>query len=51
MVSAWHEYVGGARGSCIVSSVAAMLGMSVIRGMRVGEMCMRLARCGVKGEG
>ena len=44
MVSAGHEYVGGTRGSCILSSAADVLGMSVVRGMRgVGEMCMCLA--------
>ena len=46
-VSACHEYVGGIRGSDIVSSAADVLGMSVVRGMkgvgRVGELCMRLA--------
>ena len=45
MVSAWH--VGGTRGSCIVSSAADVLGMSVVRGMRgvggVCEMCLCLA--------
>ena len=34
MVSAGHEYVGDTRGSGIVSSVADVLGMSVVRGMR-----------------
>ena len=29
MVSAGNEYVGGTRGSCIVSSAADVLGMSV----------------------
>ena len=39
-VSAEHEYVGGTRGSGIVSSAADMLGMSVVRGMKgVGGMC------------
>ena len=46
MVSSW--YVGGKRGSGIVSSAANVLWMSVVRGMRgVGEaceMCMCLAR-------
>ena len=32
MVCAWHA--GGSRGSGIVSSVAYVLGMSVVRGMR-----------------
>ena len=40
MVSAWHEYVGGGRGSGNVSSVADVLGMTVVRGMRgVGGVC------------
>ena len=38
--SALHEYVGGTRGSCIVSSAANLLGMSVVRWMRgVGGVC------------
>ena len=49
IVSAWHEYVGGTPDS------ADMLGMCVVRGMRgvsgVCEMCMCLARGGVRGEG
>ena len=53
VVRAWHAYVGGARGSGIVSGAADVLGMSVVRGMRgVGgmcEMCMCLARGGVGG--
>ena len=53
MVSAW--YVGGIRGSGIVSSAADMLWMSVVHGMRgvgeVCEMCMCLAQGGVCGEG
>ena len=53
MVSAWH--VGGTRGSGIVSSVADVPWMSVVRGMRgfggVCEMCMGLARGGVSGDG
>ena len=36
VVSAGHEYVGGTRGSGIVSSAAEVLGMSVLRGMRGG---------------
>ena len=44
-MSAWHEYVGGTRGSGMVSSAADVLGLNVVRGMRgVGEMCMCLAR-------
>ena len=34
VVSVWHEYVGGARGSGIVSSATDVLGMNVVRGMR-----------------
>ena len=45
------DVVGGTRGSGIESSVADVLWMSVVRGMRgVGEvcdMCMCLARGGV----
>ena len=55
MVSAGYEYVGGTRGSCIVSSEADVLGMRVVRGMRgvggVWAMCMYLARGGVGAEG
>ena len=53
MVSA--VYVGGARGSSIVSIAADVLWMGVVRGMRgvggVCDMCMCLARAGVGGEG
>ena len=49
------EHVGGTRGSGIVSSVADVLCISVVRGMRgvggVCEMYMCLARGGVAGEG
>ena len=52
MVSTWH--VGGTPGSGIVSNTADVLGVSVVRGMRgiggVCEMCMCLARGGVRGE-
>ena len=52
MVSAGH--VGVTRGSCIVSSAADVLWMSVVRGMRgvggVCKMCMCLTRGGVGGE-
>ena len=45
-VSAGHAYVGGTRGSDIVSIVAGVLWMSVVREMRevggVCEMCMFL---------
>ena len=55
VVSAGHECVSGARGSCIVSSAADVIGMSVVRGMRavggVCEMCMGLAWSGVEGKG
>ena len=40
-VSAGHEYVGGTRGSGIVSSTADVLGMGGVGG--VCEMCMCLA--------
>ena len=54
VVSAGHEYVGGERGSSIVSSAADVLGMSVVSGMSgvggVCEMCMRLTRGGLGGE-
>ena len=47
-------YVGGTRGSGIVSSTADELWMTVVRGMRgvggVCEMCMCLALGGVGGE-
>ena len=53
MVSAWH--VGGIPGSGIVSSVADVLWMSEVCGMKgvggVCEMCMYFARGGVGGEG
>ena len=54
-MNAGHEYVGGTRGSGIMSTAADVLGMSVVRGMRgvggVYEMCMCLARDVVGGEG
>ena len=35
-----HEYVGGTRGSGIVSNAADVLGMSVVHGMKaVGGVC------------
>ena len=50
VVSEGHEYVGGTRGSGIVSSAADVLGMCLVRWMRgVGGMCeiyMCLARGG-----
>ena len=46
-VVAGHEYVGGTRGSGIVSSAADVIGMGVVRRMRgvagVCEMFMYLA--------
>ena len=40
VVSAWHECMGGTRGSAIVSSAYDVLDMSVVRGMRgVGGVC------------
>ena len=55
VVSLGHDYVGGTRGSGILSSAADVLGMSVVRGMRgvggVCEICLCLARGGVGGEG
>ena len=53
VVSVGH--VGGTRVSCIVSSAANMIGISVVHGIRgvggVCEMCICLARGGVGGEG
>ena len=47
-MSAVHKYVGGRRGSGIVSNTADLLGMSVVRGMKggsgVSEICMCLDR-------
>ena len=52
VVSAVHEYVGGTRGSGIMSSAADVIGMSVVRGMRGdGGVCMCLAWDGLAGEG
>ena len=55
VLSEGHEYVRGTPGSCIVSSAADVLGMSMVRGMRgvggVCEMPMCLARGGVRDEG
>ena len=51
LVSAGHEYVGGTRGSGIVSSAADVIWMSVVRGIRgIGEMGICLTRGGVGGE-
>ena len=39
-ISAVRVYMGGTRGSCIVSSAADVLGMSVVRGMKgLGGVC------------
>ena len=47
-VSAGYEYVGGTRGSCIVSSAADVLGLSGMKGVGgVCEMCMCLNRVAV----
>ena len=51
-VGAGHEYVGGTRGSSIVSSAADVLGMNVVRMMKgVGVMCgmcvLGTGRCGM----
>ena len=49
------EYIGGIRGSGIVSSADDVLEMSVVRGVigvvGVCEMCMCLSRDGVGGVG
>ena len=51
MVGAGHECVGGTRSLGVVSSVADVLGLSMVRGMRgvggVCEMGICLARGGV----
>ena len=48
VVSAGCEYMGGTRGSGVVSSTDDMLEMSVVRGVRsvggVGELCICLDR-------
>ena len=53
-MSARHEYVCDTRGSSIISNTFGVLGMSVVRGMKgiygLCEMCMYLARGGVRGE-
>ena len=39
-VSVWCDYIGGTRGSGVVSSADVVLEMSVVRGVRgVGEVC------------
>ena len=48
-MNAWHEYIGGTRGSRIMSSKYNVFVMSVRRG--VCEMCMCLAWGGQGGEG
>ena len=41
MASAGHEYMGGTRGSVIVTKAADVLWMRVVRGMRgVGRVCV-----------
>ena len=54
-MSAGHQCVGGTRSSVIVSSVADVLGMSVVCGMRgVGGVCeiyLCWAQGGVASEG
>ena len=37
-ISAWHEYVGGTCGSGSVSNAADVLGMGVVREMRLKEL-------------
>ena len=49
VVSAGHQYVGGTRGSGIVSNAADVLGMREAGVLY--EMCMCLARGGIGGEG
>ena len=45
-------YMGGTRGSGVLSSAGDMLEMSVVRGVGgVCDMCMRFARGGVEGLG
>ena len=39
VVSAGNEYVGGTRGSCIVSSAAEVLGVSVVRAKGWWSVC------------
>ena len=55
MVVVCAGYLGGTRGSGIVSSATDVLGMSVVCGMRgvggLSEMCMCLTRGMVEGEG
>ena len=51
-VVAVSAYIGGTRGSGVLSSVGDMLDMSVVKGIGgVCDMCMCLARCGVGGVG
>ena len=45
-------YMGGTRGSGVLSSAGNVFEMSVVRGVGgVCDMCMCLARCGVGGVG
>ena len=48
-VVAVSVYMGGTRGSCVLSSAVDVLEMSMVRG--VDELCMCLARGGVGGVG
>ena len=51
-VVATSAYMGGTRGSGVLSSTGDVLEMSVVRGIGgVCDMCMRLARGGVGGVG
>ena len=51
-VVAVSAYMGGTRGSGILSSAGDVLEMSVVRGVGgVCDMCMCLARAGVGGVG
>ena len=51
-VVAVSAYMGGTRGSGVLSSAGDVFEMSVVRGAGgVGDMCMCLARGGVRGVG
>ena len=51
-VVAVSAYIGGTRGSGVLSSACDVLEMSVVRGVGgVCDMCMCLARVGVVGVG
>ena len=52
MVVVSEGHVGGICAPGIVSSAADVLGMSVVQGIRVGEVCeMCMAQGGIGGEG